>query len=213
MALACTFVFCALVAAQCLLLLMFGRRAAQAASVTFQVLFAVGLVQLLFFLPRSAGRCGRRRQPRGVGLLSALPPTWFFGLYEQLADSADARAVLRARLAVRRRRASGAAGGGPLRVQLLRRLSQRALEGVTPQRPPASAARARLAARRAVAASTGRCAAAVRRFTVRTLVRSRTHRMMLAVYGGLRARPRHLVRAISIALRNGGEGLWRPGSP
>ena len=49
--LASTFVFCALVAAQCLLLVIFGRRAAQAASMAFQVLFAVGLVQLIFFLP------------------------------------------------------------------------------------------------------------------------------------------------------------------
>ena len=73
--LACAFVFCALVAAQCLLLVMFGRRAAQAASMTFQVLFAVGLVQLLFFLPelsralRAGGTSSRR--DRGAGGLSA----------------------------------------------------------------------------------------------------------------------------------------------
>ena len=74
------------VAAQCLLLLVFGRRAAQAASVTFQVLFAVGLVQLLFFLPElvRALRAGGATH-EGAAALAAFPPTWFFAIYEQLA--------------------------------------------------------------------------------------------------------------------------------
>ena len=66
---------------------------------TFQVLFAVGLVQLLFFLPNLGGVL---RQGSGAGLpaLSAVPPTWFFGLYQQLSGSGtDASAAL-ARIAV-----------------------------------------------------------------------------------------------------------------
>ena len=100
-ALACAFVFCALVAAQCLLLLVFGRRTAQAASVTFQVLFAVGLVQLLFFLP-DLGRALRLggASHEGLARLPAIPPTWFFAFYEQLAGTAFGGTETLARLAV-----------------------------------------------------------------------------------------------------------------
>jgi hypothetical protein len=86
--LACTFVFCALVAAQCLLLVIFGRRAAQAASMAFQVLFAVGLVQMLFFLPDliRALRAGGPTH-EGAAALAAFPPAWFFAIYEQLSGS------------------------------------------------------------------------------------------------------------------------------
>ena len=59
-AIACASVFSALITAQCLLLLVFRRRAAQAASVTFQVLFAVGLVELL--VPAGAGPHPSRRR-------------------------------------------------------------------------------------------------------------------------------------------------------
>ena len=208
-ALACTFVFCALVAAQCLLLLVFGRRTAQAASVTFQVLFAVGLVQLLFFLPDldRALRLGGASH-EGLARLSAVPPTWFFSFYEQLAGTAYGGTEVLARLAVQVTVGAAVAAVG-LYAFSSTRLSQRALEGVMPRTSASLAARA--ARNRRLSRTVNRpLAAAVRGFMLRTLVRSRTHRMMLAVYGGF-ALALILSAGISVAFRNGGEGLWQPG--
>lgn len=206
-ALACAFVFCALIAAQCLLLLLFGRRAAQAASVTFQVLFAVGLVQLLFFLPE-LGRILRAggASHEGLSTLSALPPTWFFGLYEQLAGTADANSAALGRLAIELTIGAAITAIG-LYAASYDRLSQRALEGVAPR---ASAFRPTVRSRRLAGTVNHPVAHAVRAFTIRTLFRSRTHRMMFAVYGGF-ALAFILSSAVSIALRNHGAGFWQPG--
>lgn len=206
-ALACAFVFCALITAQCLLLLLFGRRAAQAASVTFQVLFAVGLVQLLYFLPDVA------RILRGGGAsngefstLAALPPAWFFGLYKQLAGTADANSAALGRLAVELTIGAAITAVG-LYAASYDRLSQRALEGVAPR---ASAFRPTVRSRWLAGPLRRPVTAAVRAFTIQTLFRSRTHRMMFAVYGGF-ALAVILSSAVSIALRNHGAGFWQPG--
>jgi hypothetical protein len=53
-------------------------------------------------------------------------------------------------------------------------------------------------------------AGAIRTFTIRTLFRSRTHRMMFAVYLGF-AFAIVVSSALSVALRNHGAGLWQPG--
>ena len=208
-ALACAFVFCALVAAQCLLLLVFGRRTAQAASVTFQMLFAVGLVQLLFFLP-DLGRALRLggASHEGLARLPAIPPTWFFAFYEQLAGTAFGGTETLARLAVQVTLASAAAAIA-LYAFSYERLSQRALEGA-PTRGSASLL-ARAARNRRLARAVKRpLPAAVRDFTIRTLVRSRTHRMKFAVYAGF-ALALIMSSAISIAYINRGAGVWEPG--
>jgi hypothetical protein len=206
-ALACVFVFSALITAQCLLLLLFGRRAAQAASVTFQVLFAVGLVQLLYFLPE-LGRSLRAGGASHEGLVTlwALPPTWFFGVYEQLAGTAGTNSAALGRLAVQVTLAAAVAAVG-LYAASYERLSQRALEGVAPR---ASAFRPTLRNRWLAGVLNRPVTHAVRAFTIRTLFRSRTHRMMFAVYGGF-ALAIILSSAVSIALRNGGAGFWQPG--
>src|SRR5262245_54523312 len=179
-ALACAFVFFALITAQCLLLLLFGRRAAQAASVTFQVLFAVGLVQLLYFLPE-LGRILRAggASHEELSTVAALPPTWFFGLYELLAGTADANSAALGRLAVELRLASAMTAAGRYAASY-DRLSQRALEGVAP-RASASAFRPAVRSSWFAGAVHRPVTHAVRAFTIRTLFRSRTHRMMLAV--------------------------------
>jgi hypothetical protein len=208
-ALACAFVFCTLVAAQCLLLLAFGRRAAQAASVTFQVLFAVGLVQLLFFLP-DLGRALRLggASHEGLSRLSGIPPTWFFAFYEQLAGTAYGGTETLSRLAVLVTLGSAAAAIA-LYAFSYERLSQRALEGVA-ARTTASVF-TRLAGTRRLSRTANRpLAAAVRAFTIRTLIRSRTHRMMFAVYAGF-ALALILSSVLSIAFRNQGAGFWQPG--
>ena len=208
-ALACAFVFCALVAAQCLLLLVFGRRAAQAASVAFQVLFAVGLIQLLFFLPDlgTALRLGGASH-EGLSRLSAIPPTWFFSLYERLAGTAYGGTETLARLAVQVTVAAAVAAVA-LYAFSYERLSQRALEGVATR--GSASWLTRLAGTRRLSRAVNRpLAAAVRAFTIRTLFRSRTHRMMFAVYAGF-ALALILSSVLSIAFRNQGAGFWQPG--
>lgn len=208
-AVACVFVFCALIAAQCLLLLLFGKRAAQAASVTFQVLFAVGLVQLLYFLP-DLGRIVRAggASHEGLATVAALPPTWFFALYEVLAGTAGDSTTALAKLAVELTVGTAVAAVG-LYAASYDRLSQRALEGVA-SRTSASVFRLASGSRWLKGLTNRPVTNAVRAFTIQTLFRSRTHRMMFAVYGGF-ALAIILSSAVSIALRNNGAGFWQPG--
>ena len=207
--LAATFVFSLLIAVQCLLLLAFGRRAAQSASMAFQVLFAVGLVQMLVFLGEMGRVLGAASAGQGLGLAVFLPPTWFLGLHGVLTGSDHALAQPLARLAI---------GGNIVAVLLAvglyastySHLSRRALEGPAPRgwRPRHVAVASGLLNRRTGFNSPLR--RAIRQFAVRTLVRSRTHRMMLAVYGGI-ALALVVSSAASVAMRDNGAGLWRPG--
>ncbi len=206
--LACAFVFCALVAAQCLLLVMFGRRAAQAASMAFQVLFAVGLVQLLFFLPELSGvlYAGGTAQ-EDIAALAAFPPAWFFAVYEQLAGSAGSADAALARMATLLTVAAAVLAPA-LYGASYSYLSQRALEGpATRAMGSAGTNRARARLARLVDRP---LAGAIRWFTLRTLFRSRSHRMMFAVYGGF-AIAIVVSSALSLALRKGLAGFQHPG--
>lgn len=206
--LACAAVFCALVAAQCLLLVVFGRRAAQAASVTFQVLFAVGLVQLLFFLPELSRALRAGGAAQGVSAFAWLPPMWFFALYQQLTGTVADASVTLARTATWL--ALGLVGLAPALYGLsYTLLSQRALEG-----PPRQSRRGLWRAGRGGSwlwrLVESPLPGAIRTFALRTLVRSRPHRMMFAVYLGF-AFAIVVSSALSLALRNNGAGLWQPG--
>jgi len=206
--LTCAFVFCALIAVQCLLLVLFGRRAAQAASMTFQVLFAVGLVQLLFFLPELSRvlRTGGTTH-EGIAALAAFPPAWFFAVYEQLAGTATADSSALARVA------SGVTLAAAILAPALygasyNYLSQRALEG--PAMRAAGIARTNRARARLARSVSRPLAGAIRWFTLRTLFRSRSHRMMFAVYAGF-ALAIDVSSALSLALRKGLAGFQEPG--
>ena len=206
--LACTFVFCALVAAQCLLLVIFGRRAAQAASMAFQVLFAVGLVQLLFFLPEliRALRAGGTTH-EGAAALAAFPPAWFFAIYEQLAGSGGSAEGPLARTAILVTVAATMLAPA-LYGASYSYLSQRALEG--PAMRAAGVARTNRARARLARSVSRPLAGAIRWFTLRTLFRSRSHRMMFAVYAGF-ALAIDVSSALSLALRKGLAGFQEPG--
>jgi len=205
--LACAFMFCALIAAQCLLLLLFGRRAAQAASVTFQVVFTIGLVQLLFFLPE-LGRILRQggRTHEGLSALAAVPPTWFFGLSAQLTGATDPGTAALARLAI------GLTAGAATTALVAyaasyTHLARRALEGTTPRGATLTSMLLRHLPSRRVTQPVG---TAVRQFAIRTLARSRSHRMIFAVYGGF-ALAFVMSSAVTLTLRDHGAGFWRPG--
>ncbi len=207
-ALACTFVFAALIAAQCLLLVLFGRRAAQAASMTFQILFAVGLVQLLVFI----GEIGEMLQPgpHGVGLVSALPQTWFFGFYQTLVGHADTASVLRAEIAIGATILTVLLAMG-LYMSSYSALCRRALEGppATSRRLWAFVPRFQRTTRHGFNSPMRR---AIRQFAINTLFRSRSHRMMLSIYAGV-ALAIVISSAASIAVRNNGAALWVPSPP
>ena len=208
---ACAFVFCALVAAQCLLLVTFGRRAAQAASMVFQVLFAVGLVQLLFFLPElgSVLYTGGTTQ-EGIGALAVFPPAWFFAIYEELTGSASSANAALARTAMLLTIAAIVLAPA-LYGASYNHLSQRALEGAgVPTTLPGSARANRGRARLGRLVSRP-LAGAIRWFALRTLFRSRSHRMMFAVYVGF-ALAIDVSSALSIALRRGLAGFQEPGA-
>jgi hypothetical protein len=209
--LACTFVFASLIAVQCLLLLAFGRRAAEHVSVAFQLLFAVGLVQLLVFLP-DLGRLLREggRAHEGLSALAALPPIWFFGVYELLAGAADAGSAAFGRFGAVATLISVVLAVG-LYAASYGLLSRRALEGPSP--------RAGRPVRERIAGMVGQLPlprfnaplrTSVRRFAFHTLARSRYHRMMLAVYAGV-ALAIVFSSGVSVVVRNDGAGLWRPG--
>ena len=206
--LTCAFVFCALIAVQCLLLVLFGRRAAQAASMTFQVLFAVGLVQLLFFLPELSRvlRTGGTTH-EGIAALAAFPPAWFFAVYEQLAGTATADSSALARVAAGVTLAAAVLAPA-LYGASYSYLSQRALEG--PAMRAAGIARTNRARARLARSVSRPLAGAIRWFTLRTLFRSRSHRMMFAVYAGF-ALAIDVSSALSLALRKGLAGFQEPG--
>jgi hypothetical protein len=166
-------------------------------------------VQLLFFLPEldRIVRAGRAAH-EGLSRLAALPPTWFFGLYEQLAGTADGDAAALATLAVEMTIGTAITAVG-LYAASYDRLSQRALEGPAAG-ASASAFRPAAGSRWLAGALNRPVTDAVRSFMIRTLLRSRTHRMMFAVYGGF-ALAIILSSAVSIALRNRGAGFWEPG--
>ena len=206
--LTCAFVFCALIAVQCLLLVLFGRRAAQAASMTFQVLFAVGLVQLLFFLPELSRvlRTGGSTH-EGIAALAAFPPAWFLAVYEQLAGTATVDSAALARVAAGLTLAAAVLAPA-LYGASYSHLSQRALEG--PAMRAAGIARTNRARARLARSVSRPLAGAIRWFTLRTLFRSRSHRMMFAVYAGF-ALAIDVSSALSLALRKGLAGFQEPG--
>jgi hypothetical protein len=201
--LACTFIFCALIAAQCLLLLMFGRRVALTASLIFQLLFAVALVQLVFFLP-DLGRVLREGSGQGLAAIATLPPTWFFGLYETLSGTGDAGAAALARVATGSTLLSIALAIG-LYATSYDLLARRALEGAAPRSGKAKDRVPQLSLN-----SRQPLTAAVREFTVKTLARSRSHRMMFAIYAGV-ALAFVISSAVSVLFRNAEAGIWKPG--
>lgn len=206
---ACTVVFGTLLALQCLLLTFLGRRAAQRASVVLQILFAVGLVQLLFFLPqigellRVRGRVVDWGSSTGAALL---PGVWFFGLYEWLGGFGRRGSIELAQIAVTATGVSAVLSVA-LYAASYPRLARLALEGLPPKsgRPPRQRPTGVVA--EAVAIRT-----AVRLFVLRTLVRMRQHRMVLALYTGI-ALALVLSSIVALALQRKGPPLSVPGIP
>ena len=205
---ACTFVMCSLIAAQCLMLLIVGRRSAQAASAVLQVTFALGLAQLIVFLP-ALGELLRYRGEQQSGLAALMfPPLWFFRQYQWLLGSATGTEATLGQLAGIVTLAV-LAGMLALYAASYNFLSRRALEGA-----PAREGLVRHVATKLQALMPGwfirPVTDAVRLFSIRTMMRYQAHRMMLSLYAGM-ALALVLSAALSVTFRDGGAGLWTPG--
>jgi hypothetical protein len=181
------FVFFGIVAVQCALLSVTGPSAAHKVAVVLQILLIVAVLQMPLVLPTLSNFVlDGDGVPRWSGLVSAsvLPPLWFLSLYQALIGQAYAGTDHLVRLA------SVLGGLMPLFALGLyagsyRRLTRLAIEG----QPVPAEQRAPLASRLVGAASRAftsvPSAAGVCAFTIRTLVRSRQHRMLIAVWIGV----------------------------
>jgi hypothetical protein len=177
------FVFFLLIALQGILLNLGSRRFAERLGVVMQVIFVVALLQLVFFFPHV-----RRLIDGDAGvvvnhpLLRYVPSIWFLALYDVLGGSPAQGTWPAARLALIATGGTVATATG-LMVITHARLLRLALESQTLGRAGRwSLPRWRYSVTWLARRPQSR---AVRQFTIRTLARSRTHRMLLALYGGV----------------------------
>ncbi|HET7221221.1 MAG TPA: hypothetical protein VFJ02_24365 [Vicinamibacterales bacterium] len=201
--LAGVFVFGSLMALQGIALNVGGRAAADRVSLLLQIVFVILLLQLAFFFPRIAGMLSDFHD---AGWLRLVPSIWFLGLYDVVGG----------------RPAPGAA---PLAVAALvatvvvvtvaaavfvtthARLTRRALEGGERRGRSHALAQAFAPIARTVRARP--VSMATFAFTVRTLARTRNHRLLMAMYVGVGLA--FIASAIvPLLLRAGGAGFFEP---
>jgi hypothetical protein len=202
------FVFFSLIALQGLLLNLAGRRLAERLSVVLQAVFVVVLLQMIFFLPRIGSLIRTDlREVAADSYLSAMPSMWFLGLYDVLGGRSQAGSGVLAAVAVAATVAAAAAAIGLL-VMTHSHLMRLALEGretggravriIGPLAGRLSDLRGRRPVERAAF-----------EFTLRTLVRSRTHGMLMAMYVGV-AMALIVSGLIPVMLRQGLAGFRQP---
>jgi hypothetical protein len=207
------FVFFGIVAVQCALLNVTGPSTAHKVAVVLQVLLIVAVLQMPLLLPTLSNFVlDADGAPPWANLMSAsvLPPLWFLSLYQALIGQAYAGTEHLVTLA--------AIVGGLMPLFALglyagsyRRLTRLAIEG----QPVPAEDRAPLASRLVGAASRAvasvPAAAGVCAFTIRTLVRSRQHRMLIAVWIGV-ALALSISAALPVIVRFGLVAFDRPRS-
>lgn len=176
--------FFAVIASQGLLLNLLGRRLARRMAVVVQVTLIVLLIQTLLFMPYLTTLIRTGFSTKHTPTAAFLPPAWCLSLYDVIAGI---------RGPVPNEYAVVAAGGAAVMVALAvillaasyRRLTRMALEtdGVGPAvRRRWAAAQFRDVSATLLTRST--LERAVAGYTLRTLIRSRLHLMLLAAYGG-----------------------------
>jgi hypothetical protein len=210
--LAAAFTFFSLVAMQCALLNVLGRSAVQRVSVLLQILFAASLVQMLLFLPQIGGHMGDGTlAPDWMSspVARLLPSVWFLAVYEALTGFGG-RAVYSLAFPAVAATSVVVAAAIVLYAASYERLTRRALE--TP--PGARARRAPpgrgIAGRAPAWLQRASAARAVCAFTLRTLARSRQHRMLLSLYVAV-ALSFVLSAIVPLVLRGDPADLARPG--
>jgi hypothetical protein len=174
------FIFTSLIALQGCCLNLGGRRTSDRIALLLQVLFVMALLQMIFFMPRMSALLGDDLQ---FPWLAALPSAWFLGLYDVLGGTPASgawRLAAIASLAVVVSTSLAAA----LFIGTHDRLTRLAIESQEVSRPR----------RRSIVwvldAVTARAAPhpvsrAIFEFTLRTMARSRSHRLLLGAYLGV----------------------------
>jgi hypothetical protein len=178
------FVFFGLIALQGLLLNVTGRRMAERLSVVLQVVFVVALLQMIFFFPRVLPLVGRDLSALTAHpIMGYVPSVWFLALYDVLcgrpSPASGGPAALAAALTI-----TVTIAACVLFLTTHGRLMKRALE----TRDTAGHTNRFITAAswwlntRLIRNSTKR---AVLHFTLKTMTRSRTHRMLVALHAGI----------------------------
>ena len=172
------FVFTTLVALQGLVLNLGGRGAADRLSLALQLGFILVLLQMIFFLPRIGPVLVRGLDH---GWIRALPSVWFLGLYDVLGGRPAAGTHSLAVIALAACTTSTTLAIGMF-VGTHARLAKRALE------TPPIEGRFEMVTRTIGAVMRWLAGQGVGKaafdFTVRTLARARSHRLLLAMYVG-----------------------------
>ena len=202
--LAGVFVFTALISLQGLALNLGGKKATDRMSLVLQVVFVTALLQMIFFM----GRVGDALPADlNSGWLRALPSVWFLGLYDVIGGRPVAGSPLLAGVALL---ATGTTVGGAilLFVSTHARLTRRALESkAIESRSRRIALTTASLTRRVTPLPVAR---GVLEFTLQSLTRSRSHRLLMAIYVGVAVA---LVASavVPVAIRDGLAGFATPG--
>jgi len=197
------FVFCALVALQGIVLNLGGRRAADRLSLFLQIVFVAMLLQMVFFMPRVGGMLA---PDLSSGWLRAMPSVWFLGLYDVLGGRPVAGAPRLAAVAVFAT-ATAVAAAVLLFAGTHARLTRRALESEDTKR------RGQIAQKLVALLTKAFCHHPVTRgafeFTLQTLARSRSHRLLMSIYVGI-ALALVASAIVPLAIRRGLTGFMSP---
>jgi hypothetical protein len=198
------FVFSTLLMLQGIVLNIGGRKAADRLSLMLQILFVAMLLQLIFFLPRLVGFM---RSNPNAEWIRALPSIWFVALYDVIAGRSTPGQGTLALLALT---ATVGTLGSAIGVFVAThgRLVRRALESAEAPRHN------RLVVAIVRAATHALCRHPVTRatfeFTLKTLARSRSHRLLMAMYvGGAIALVASAI--VPLAIGRGFAGFLKPG--
>ena len=203
-ALAGAFVFSTLVALQGIVLNLGGRRAADRISLVLQVTFVMVLLQMVLFMPRLGSMLAA---DLSSGWVRAMPSVWFLGLYDVIGGRPVAGSPALAGVALL---ATATTVGAAilLFVSTHARLTRRALE--SRETGTGKAAAGLTAARLTTFFCSHPVSRAAFQFTVRTLSRSRSHRLLMAIYLGVGLA---LVGSgiVPVVVRDGFAGFNTPG--
>ena len=198
------FVFATLVSLQGLALNLGGQTATDRVSLVLQVVFVAALLQMIFFMTRIGAALPA---DLNSGWLRLMPSVWFLGLYDVIGGQPVAGAPLLALTAIL---ATAATAGGAvlLFVATHARLTRRALES----REIAAAGRSAMFTPAAALRRVCRhpVARGVFEFTLKSLARSRSHRLLMAIYVGI-AGALISSAVVPIAIRDGLAGFATPG--
>ena len=203
------FVFFSLIALEGVLLIMLGRHWAERVSVALQMAFVVMLLQLLFFMPQIGGMLQADLGSAATDpILRLVPSVWFLGLYDVAGCRPSGGTTGLALTAIA---ASAVAAGGAFGFLAAThaRLTKMALE--TRDRSGGNNAFfSGVAGRLNCVITPASIERATIGFTVRTVTRSRQHRMLLALYIGV-AGALVVAAIVPLVMRGGGTLFTRPG--